>query len=183
MPVILTVPDSEVTAFNLENYAYKCYYKMFGNETSWLIVVKYDGDHPNDMTCWAWEGMQGNDTGKILTGQPLETFNATIQSGLYSASFGEVSGIFASAFRTLNRTVMSRDNTTAKTIILTFIIVCGVAMLVFIIRYVDSKIKYGESVMYYEKDTQKKTQKCRMCGKTVHINRDGSCPKCGKYIG
>ena len=66
-PALLTVmPDDWQSHYNdFSRFAYESYVNLFTDESHWLFC--YSGDPSSEFDDWQWEGMQGNDTDRVLT--------------------------------------------------------------------------------------------------------------------
>lgn len=92
----------------LEKYAYELYFKKFDDEDHWLLIYSQtsDPERPNQKsTVWRFEGMQGDNTDKILTRQKTARFNHDLQTILQGADTSVGYG-FITAFQNLSADVM-----------------------------------------------------------------------------
>lgn len=105
-PYILTISNADWDTHyqgHLEKYAFQYYINRFDDESHWLFVYslpseEYIGD-------WQWEGMQGDDTDRILTEKLTKKFNETLQKNLLKKN-GSVGEAFDTAFTEIKPILM-----------------------------------------------------------------------------
>ncbi|MCF0113012.1 MAG: hypothetical protein HUJ60_03455, partial [Bacilli bacterium] len=83
-PSFFTVLDSEwkENHASLEGYAFKEYVKSFDDECHWLFVYSVNDGEP----AWSFEGMQGDDTDKVLDTVFTSDFNTRLYDALMDES-------------------------------------------------------------------------------------------------
>lgn len=97
VPVTIMTKDNEEWKphYNaLEYYAYDLYVNTYKDEDHWLIVYSSDGSVFND---WYFEGMQGDNTDKVLTKEITGKFNANLYKYLLNRNYS-VDNAFIKAF-------------------------------------------------------------------------------------
>ncbi|MCR5101551.1 MAG: TPM domain-containing protein, partial [Butyrivibrio sp.] len=85
---------------SLENYAYDVYVNSYEDEKHWLIVYTEPKDINPEFSDWYWEGMQGDLTDLVLTGDTTDEFGEKLQRYLTSNNY-TVGEAFNSAFMEL----------------------------------------------------------------------------------
>ncbi len=103
-PVVMTDYNENWTDYyyHLENYAYDLYVNMFTDEKHWLIIYtepEYPDPQFND---WYFEGMQGDDTDRILSENVTTQFNENLQKLLTDNKYS-VGDSFIYTFRHLTK--------------------------------------------------------------------------------
>lgn len=87
VPAVVTSNNEEwENNYNsLENYAYDLYVNNFSDESHWLIVYSQPELINGDFIDWYWEGMQGDNTDKVLD-VFIDDFNKDMQKFLTNRS-------------------------------------------------------------------------------------------------
>ncbi|MDE6714766.1 MAG: TPM domain-containing protein [Lachnospiraceae bacterium] len=99
-PYVITVYDEDWKYYDeLWNYAYEIYINSFLDEQHFLIVYSEpENAEELDFVDWSWEGIQGDDTDRILTESNIERFGDDLHDNLLrnNVSVGEA---FEKAFK------------------------------------------------------------------------------------
>ncbi|MBQ1492090.1 MAG: hypothetical protein IIZ39_09020, partial [Blautia sp.] len=104
-PAFISATNDDWVSYysSMENYAYDLYVNRFLDEKHWLLV--YSSAPTEDGTSfedWHWEGMQGDDTDRILTEDVTKNFTDLIQKNLTARNFYSVGESFINGFEDLN---------------------------------------------------------------------------------
>lgn len=183
-PAIITVNNDEWNTDehhpDLQSYAYDTYVSIFEDEKHWLIMYSEPKDPMSDD--WYWEGMQGNDTDRILTEKVCESFAIDFHTGLEGAQFG-VGEILNGAFANLNSKDIKQN--------IDWISVLGSGGLVFAFIYFgiafvkeefDKRaiVKNIQEVPVTKTDEELRAMEteCAYCGKIYFDNGSVQCPYC-----
>lgn len=187
-PYIYTIPNSEWLEHHssLEDYAYEYYVNQFKDESHWLLVYAQDGPDEGGYVDWFWEGMQGNDTDKILTEKITGAFNEELHKNflIKDVSVGEA---FVNAFDNINPKLMKSSG--AGSAIL-FILVWYAFIGIFIFTIISGMIKNKHLKNAQEVDmatssyeAKQMETRCTSCGgsyvPTVYTR---VCPHCGANV-
>lgn len=170
-------------SFNtLENYAYSDYVNLFVDEKHWLIVYAFDRDNKS---VFYWEGMQGDDTDKIITSTIADKFTEDLHKK-FLIKTNTVPIAVSKQFIETNATIMDFTIDWSVMFMLAFVIFFAVVFLwAFFIqspkqekKSIDMaknsvELKVGEQ---YVEDT------CRYCGGVYVHGIHLTCPHCGGSI-
>lgn len=83
-PYVITVYNEDWfdNYYTLEKYAYDLYVNKIDDESHWLIVYSQPKEPDEYFVDWHWEGMQGDDTDRILSKNKTERFTKGMQAKL-----------------------------------------------------------------------------------------------------
>lgn len=91
IPAVITVDisDWKNEGYDMEQYAYNTYVYNWSDESHWLILYSEGPESDGTFGTWEWEGMQGDDTDKVLTSSIADDFteglhNMFIARGTYT---------------------------------------------------------------------------------------------------
>ena len=158
--------------YGLEDYAYSDYVTKFKDEKHWLIV--YQGG-----SNWAFEGMQGNDTDNILTGEVTKNFNSIVYNSL-SSNVG-VADSLIKGFDKISPTIMNNSFYLEEDLgapIFFWIAITSVAFIFSIIRLVNT-YRMQNAVKCPEETPLKH---CPYCDSLYHPELTKRCPHCGAIL-
>ncbi len=123
-PYVLTVYDEDWKNYDeLWEYAYDEYYDLFDDEQHFLIVYSEPENAAKlDFVDWSWEGIQGDDTDRILTESNMEIFNKDLHDNFLrdNVSVGEA---FEKTFKKSLTYVMKNNNGGEAAATILFVIV------------------------------------------------------------
>ena len=166
-------------SYGLEDYAYSSYTTKFKDEKHWLIV--YQGG-----SNWAFEGMQGNDTDDILTGQVTKKFNAAFYNNL--TSHIGVADSLINAFDEITPTIMNPSFYVEEDIrapIVFWTVITSVAFFFSVLRLVNSYRMQGAVKCPSEGSSLKQEtplKHCPYCDSVYHPELTKVCPHCGANL-
>ena len=167
---------SDISYYDLENYAYRSYVLKFNDEKHWLIVYS-DISNGSD---WAFEGMQGNDTDPILTTYLTDKFNEEVLEGLINKSSDPFTA-FNNAFTSFNGYVM-KPYYHLETGMIVFAVLWTCIMGYCITSQIMNNIiaiNIKDSVTLEEEPELKK---CPYCDSPYYAYTIDRCPKCGGEV-
>lgn len=194
--------DWKVNYSQCENFAYDLYVHNFkDNEKNWLIVYTQDSKLSLDMVNadtteylynsnfvdWYWEGMQGDETDKILDQKVLNKFNQNLQRGLTYANGDPklIEQAFFDAFSLLNSTVMQPNYEDGS-------VVLQLAAMLMLFTFVPVFISIISELHNYKNVTEIPASsmshgkpiedKCDYCGSVYVIGTVTRCPSCGAVL-
>ena len=149
-PYVMTVnnEDWQGRYSSLENYAYDLYVNTFGDEQHWLVIYSEPETPDEDFNDWYWEGMQGNDTDRILTESKANKFLDSLHKYLTKNDVS-VTEAFCIAFSEANGYMMERNTSLTDLLpfaffILIWVIVIGANMVGMIVAFVRGRRDYTE---------------------------------------
>lgn len=177
VPAITTVKNDQWKPYysSLTDYAYDVYVNQWTDEKHWLLIYSDDRDTSNGFLDWYWEGMQGDDTDRILTKKKLDKFNKDLQYYLTANSQYSVTDAFTKAFMDLNKKIMKPsiypENIFGGIGIIAFCSLQGLLILC-----CDSNFRYRHAV---ECAMDTKEVRCDYCGGVYASGTTKSCPYCG----
>ena len=175
-PAIITVSNEawKTNYTNLENYAYDLYVNHFDDEKHWLIVYSQPEDPSGDYVDWFWEGMQGDDTDKVLTTRTTSSFNTVLQKNLLNKQPAEA---LRDSFESINPVVMKvYINWAMIPVFLGVFAFLGVHCFFMVFhkpkddKYLKQAIKCDEEVI--------KQEACNYCGGIYIVGHHMNCPHC-----
>lgn len=161
---------------DLEQYAYELYVEAFDDEKHWLIVYSEPANPNPDFNDWYWEGMQGDDTDKILTYKETGLFNNELQKGLTNKNYS-VGEAISEAFDELTPVAMKKYIPFRRMI---YPIVFAGFLLFMAIRsssFHPFKGKYFEKAVECP-ETFVDQEKCEYCGGIYVVGMSDVCPNC-----
>ncbi len=188
-PAVLTVNNEDWKNYyvDLERYAYDWYVNHFPDEKHWLIVYSEPKNPGSSFNDWYWEGMQGDDTDRILNDYVLDIFNTNMQKYLLQDSKHMTETSIKLSFAAINPVLMKRHfdikQLAPELFSLFFCAVVGVTMLAVPIKLllqmkdIDkySEIPRGQAVSIVQ-------EKCRYCGGVYVVGTCLNCPHCGAEV-
>ena len=181
-PALITV-NNETWQKNytiLENYAYDLYVNTFDDESHWLFVYSEPETPDPDFNDWYWEGMQGDDTDKVLDAGKTTKFNNNVQRNLLKkdCTVGEA---FSEAVNDLSATVM--DVHVNWFVLPVFIMVFTVIALSAIgtIDFHPFRAKKFKKMVDCSGEVIKQ-EACEYCGGTYVVGHHTSCPYCAAPV-
>lgn len=176
-PAVMTVynEDWKQNYVSLGDYAYDLYVNAFDDETHWLIVYSQP-KKPGAFVDWYWEGMQGDDTDKILTEKICTEFAESLQKYLTADSKYTVDKAISSAFTDIYPDVMKIEVVPEGIFssILTLLFLIGMGFVncapqIKAMKYKDASV----CPLVVTDDT------CEYCGGIYVVGTCTSCPHCG----
>lgn len=199
-PAVMTVnnEDWEDNYATLNDYAYDLYVNNFSDEKHWLVVYSEPQNPDPDFNDWYWEGMIGDDCGRIITDSKEDYFTDTLDKKITARSQYSVSEAIIYAFNDLSGTI-TESKGDVKAILpvfiflfIIFIIFCLVVRAVIrrlrnIVRGVSNNIisdsaQFGQFVSGAANNTNNSTNS-NSFNSNVNINRTVKCAYCdGEYM-
>lgn len=185
VPCVMTVNNEDWDFYkNLESYAYDLYINNFDDEYHWLIVYSEPIDVNPLFNDWYWEGMQGDNTGRILAQNKTERFNKKLQKNLLNEKIS-VGEAFISSFTHINEYILNFNVNTKY-------VLYGIAMIFmmngFLYLMLKEKKQFKinkEKYKDYKKCTsqeQIQEAKCDYCGNIYILSKCTNCPHCNAPI-
>ena len=161
---------------DLEEYAYELYVEAYDDEMHWLIVYS-EPENPNPgFNDWYWEGIQGDDTDKILSYKETGIFIDALQKALTNSEYS-VTEALIDAFNTLTPVAMKKYIPIKTMIYPLFIAVFILIMAVRTSNFHPVKGKYyAEAIPCPE--TFVDQEKCEYCGGIYVVGMSDVCPNC-----
>lgn len=185
-PALITVDDSWRERYNsLETFAYDRYVKSFSDESHWLIVYSLYPIGDGEAFRWAFEGMQGDDTDKILKERYANQFTVALDGALRRSEIDgkpQLSTALNTAFTETKEDMMAKGIETDNIMVLIFLAVMG---FIFIYAGIKSYRTNENAIMYsnsveIKPDVKIIEDKCDYCGGTYVVGTiHGTCPYCG----
>ncbi|MDE6742466.1 MAG: NUDIX hydrolase [Lachnospiraceae bacterium] len=148
-PYVITVFDEDWEYYDeLWEYAYEIYNNLFSDEQHFLIVYSEPEITTDlDFVDWSWEGIQGDDTDKILTEANMERFTEDLHDNLLRDSYS-VGEAFEKTFKNSLTYVMKKNNNGDAVATILFVIVWNTfiifAISTVIKSYIIGKREYQE---------------------------------------
>ena len=185
-PALITVSNDDWREDydSLTNYAFDLYVNHFADEKHWLIVYS-TSTTASGFDDWYFEGMQGNDTDRILTEAHTEKFNKELEQNLTARNRMTIEEAFEVTFENSLKYVMK---TSVEWPLIGFgvlwLSVIGICMwiqfsgLVKIIMLTRRKPEMAPMARD-EQESRAYEIECKYCG-GIYIKSDKyECPHCG----
>ena len=161
---------------DLEQYAYELYVEAFDDEKHWLIVYS-EPENPNpNFNDWYWEGMQGDDTDKILSYKETGLFNKEVQKYLAMENIS-VDEALSKAFDELTPVAMKKYIPLRRMIyplafagFILFMAIKSSSFHPFREKYFEKAVECPETFVDQEK--------CEYCGGIYVVGMSTVCPNC-----
>lgn len=194
---------------SLENYAYDLYVNNFSDESHWLILYSQPESINSDFIDWYWEGMQGDNTDKVLD-VFIDDFNRDMQKFLTNRSHYTVEEAIEKCFKQATNKFENQGvhlelaQLSGAFFGLAFIVIHGYLMIFAGTRkpykYSELQEVYDDSPTYNYNTTECKPiitpnqttvqqtptrlamTKCRYCGQEYQTGAHVTCPYCGATI-
>lgn len=191
IPVIVTLANDEwkSNGYDLEQYAYNWYVANYSDERHWLIMYSEDPDSwaTDRFGDWCWEGMQGDDTDKILTETVTANFTDRLHANLLAHERMTKEEAFTDAFKSILPGIMDEgfdDKELAKT--LPVFVAYSVIFLAILLAYIIQRVRYrGYQLVTGVKITANNIpleDVCAYCGGIYIVGTVLDCPHCGANL-
>lgn len=185
VPGVLTINNEEWINENKDfpKVALRKYTSIYNDESHWLIVYSEPENPDPDFNDWYWEGIQGNNTDKIVTTKVADTFTKEVHKLLLKNSVS-VDEAIAGGFKKILPGIMRTEVKWAA-------ILFGIVILAFLgwlavylfnihpIRKAILKKSFKVPVSDY---TKIREETCEFCGGIYVIGCHLDCPHCGAAI-
>ena len=184
VPSVVTVnnEDWQDDYRNLEKYSYDRYLAMFSDEKHWLIVYSEPEVPDEDFNDWYWEGMQGDDTDRILTVKKADIFNKKLHKLLLQRDRYTVAEAICSAFDDLTPKIMGRSaeqsNLVGFLLIFSFSAIGGTVLLIVGIK----AFKKFTGAFEVGADEVIRQTRCNYCGGIYVAGHHTNCPYCQAQV-
>ena len=184
VPAVITISNDDWTEDykSLEAYAYDVYVQRFPDEVHWLIVYS-EKTKDNGFNDWYWEGMQGDRTDPVLTGDKADAFTKSLNDRLLKRNKYSVDDAIAITLDEHAPKMMSltfdRSDFTLGAIV--FVMMSSMLAIVFLTcrpRKVSEEYKNAvpcELNVVYQAS-------CNFCGGMYVVGMHTGCPHCGASI-
>ena len=181
-PAVEVVDDSAWSAnyTDLETFAFSEYYRLFDDESHWLIVISYPDETAADgFVDWKWEGIIGDDCESVINEEKEDQFTLTMQKYLLRSEQTGLGDSLASAYDEFTASALTPQYD------IVFLVLSAVFALVTLLLIVLVIRKYIR-----EKTCSKATkvpadatlQKCSHCGRPYVVGTTLICPGCGAPV-
>ena len=168
--------------YTLEDYAYSTYVNTFNDESHWLIV--YACDKGTKKGNWAFEGMQGDNTDKLLTDKRADAFTESLHTRLLQRDKYSVDTAIAVTLDQYRPELMkvTLNSKLFYICLFMFVMFSLIAFYMFAVAYKPSKVpeiyknaKLCELTAVYQ-------EPCNYCGGIYIIGMHTTCPHCGAAL-
>ena len=185
VPAVITVSNDEwkENYTSLENYAYDVYVNRFRDEYHWLLVYS-ESVKDNGFVDWYWEGMQGDNTDKLLTDKRADAFTESLHTRLLQRDKYSVDTAIAVTLDQYRPELMkvTLDSKLFYICLFIFVLFSLIAWYMFAVAYKPSKVpevyknaKLCELTAVYQ-------EPCNYCGGIYIIGMHTTCPHCGAAL-
>ncbi len=178
-PAVITVNNEDWKSHyvNLETYAYELYVNSFDDEKHWLIVYSSPKDAEGSFNDWYWEGMQGDDTDKILTLKNTNKFNQMVQKCLLQSDKYTPDEAVIKGFNEITPSLMKVSVNFGQLFIIIFVMGFLGVHAFFMVFYRSKDSKFYENAIPCNEEVVKQ-EKCDYCGGIYIVGHHLSCPHC-----
>ena len=177
-PSVLTVNDSTWNTHyaSLSGYAYDAYLARFKDESHWLIVYS---EASADHTHWAFEGMQGNDTDKVLFSSVTSRFNESLHSSLSASK--PLGASLEGAFRTIMPGLMDQSFR-METPLIIFLVIWEAALTVALVSAIINGVRNKGIENGFKVEGSAERLRCPSCGNEYIKGTIARCYRCGHIL-
>lgn len=175
----INIKELKLMGGNLHDYAYKLYIDRFNDEKHWLVVYCVD----NVEKVWSWEGMIGDDCGRMITTDLENEFTKQLQRNLKSDS-KTLSDSVIDAFSQIGQ--QARKVSGKKIPTLLFLFGGGAFELFLAVKQFLKAAKNKpaddprlNAVECPTAETEPQKIKCEYCGNDFVAGLHSACPHCG----
>ena len=181
-PAVEVVNDTDwITNYtDLETFAFSEYYRLFDDESHWLIVISYPNEAADDgFVNWQWEGIIGDDCESVINSESEDQFTLIIQKNLLRIEQTSLGDSLALAYDEFTKDVLSTQYDAAFLTISAIFALLTLMLIVVIIRkytreltcYKATKVPAGATL-----------QKCIYCDRPYVVGTTLVCPGCGAPV-
>ena len=181
-PAVEVVDDAAWSAnyTDLETFAFSEYYRLFDDESHWLVVISYpDETTANGFVDWQWEGIIGDDCESVINSEAEDQFTLTMQKYLLRSEQTSLGDSLASAYNEFTAGALATQYDVFFLVISAISALFTLMLLVLVIRkyirgmtcYKATKVPSGATL-----------QKCSYCGRPYVVGTILECPGCGAPV-
>ena len=178
-PAVEVVDDAAWSAnyTNLETFAFSEYYRLFDDESHWLVVISYPDETADDgfVDC-QWEGIIGDDCASVVSFDAEDRFTLIMQKYLLRSEQTSLGDALASAYDEFTAGALETQYD-ATFLVLAAIFALFTFMLVFLMirKYIREKTCYKATQV----PAGATLQNCAYCGRPYVVGTIQLCPGCG----
>lgn len=182
-PTLVTVNNEDWQSHytSLENYAYEWYVTHYDDESHWVIIYSQPVNPHPSFNEWYFEGMQGDDTDRILTSTITGKFNDEVYTHLLDTKDYSIADSFGAALHNqVNEKVLNPFAAFMQSVfvIISFLLFEGI-FIAFLIYMTLPKKKYKNAM---ECPLEVTEETCDYCGEIYIVGFYTTCPHCGGVI-
>ena len=181
-PAVEVVDDAAWSAnyTDLETFAFSEYYRLFDDESHWIVVISYPGKTAADgFVNWQWEGIIGDDCESVISQESEERFTLIMQKYLLRSEQTSLGDSLALAYDEFTAGALATQYDVAFLIISAVFALLTLMLLVLVIRnYTREKICYKATKV----PANATLQKCTYCDRPYVVGTTLVCPGCGAPV-
>lgn len=177
---------------NLSAYAFDMYLDMYNDENHWLILYSDDGidrQDNNQFSYWYFEGIQGDNTDKIITSSVAKNFNNNLTKYLFDKN-NSTCKAFTLAFNKLNnkklvgKITINPDGSVVEALLWNGFVIIHFLLMLHGFRSSTSKNKYKDYIKCPEANysISDNEVRCEYCNGVYYRGTVIACPHCGAPI-
>ena len=182
-PAVEVVNDAAWSAdyTDLETFAFSEYYRLFDDESHWLVIISYPDETAADgFVDWQWEGIIGDDCESVISSETEDRFTITMQKYLLRSEQSSLGASLASAYDEFTASVLSPQYDAFFIAISAVFALVTLLMIVLVIRkYTRERTCYKATKV----PTGATLQKCSYCDRPYVVGTILVCPGCGAPVG
>lgn len=176
--VLTTNNEKWETYYPLMRYAYDEYVNRFPDEKHWLLIYSEPELVDENFSDWYFEGMQGDDTDKVITEQIVFDFTERLNRNLTDRSHFTVGSAFQAALEDCLIQVKTVTVKTSNIVILLYLLGVMLFITFFVILRDPEKKKYKDFIPCGRSEELVQEDTCDYCGGIYIIGTVLSCPHC-----
>ena len=165
---------------DLETFAFSEYYRLFDDESHWLVVISYPKKTAADgFVDWQWEGIIGDDCKSVINSETEDRFTLIMQKYLLRLERMSLGDSLALAYDEFTADALAVQYDVVFIVIAAIFALFTIMLEVLIIRnyiqemacYKATKVPAGATL-----------QKCIYCGRPYVAGTILECPGCGAPV-
>ena len=165
---------------DLETFAFSEYYRLFDDESHWLVVISYPDETAADgFVNWQWEGIIGDDCESIISSEAEDRFTIIMQKYLLRSEQTSLGNSLASACDEFTAGVLAVQYDGVFLALSVIFALFTLMLLILAIRnYILKMVCYKAAKV----PTGVTMQKCSYCDRPYVVGATLVCPGCGAPV-
>ena len=184
VPAVVTVNNEtwadDEHGYDFSKVAYNEYLELFKDEKHWLIMYSEPASPDPDFNDWYWEGMQGDNTDKLLTSDKAGAFTNDLHAKFLQRKKYTVGEAINSAFVEINGTIMNVQVNPVAVGSAAVMLLSSIPLTIYFLDIHPFKKALLKKSFYVRTrgDTPPLEAQCDYCGGTYVIGAHLACPFC-----
>ena len=178
-PAVEVVEDADWNAnyTNLETFAFSEYYRLFDDESHWLVIISYPNEiADDDFVDWKWEGIIGDDCESVINSETEDYFTLTMQKYLLRSKQTSLGDSLALAYKEFTASALKTQYDITFLAISLIFVLLTIMLIVLVIRKYIKEMNCYKAIKVPKGATM---QKCIYCDRPYVVGTTLVCPGCG----